>query len=312
MADELLSCPFCGSQAAWPEPEVNMNYVQCMSCSATANHAGEWNRRTTPTPATDEREAVARALIVAAGAELVASEKHWPETAAQYYTMCEKYQSYAASHGLVTDAFRNADAALSALAPIRAQEIAAARAEEQGYRHTQVAALKQVHAAEILAARTSGRNDATKAYIDDAASIRTPPTPAAEEREAVAQWCSGCHEVRSVDCYRAGCPKSDTEEREAVAHAIELCATPYISEALAECALSALAPIRAAEILAAEANVTARIVAWLRGESGICNEWDDEWKLAAGDFAQFICFGYHKMTQAEYDAIERNEHGAGK
>jgi len=56
---------------------------------------------------------------------------------------------------------------------------------------------------------------------------RTPPTPATEEREAVAQWCSGCHEVRSVDCYRAGCPKSDTERR-------------------------------AAEILAAEANERAR------------------------------------------------------
>jgi len=50
---------------------------------------------------------------------------------------------------------------------------------------------------------------------------------ATEEREAVAQWCSGCHEVRSVDCYRAGCPKSDTERR-------------------------------AAEILAAEANERAR------------------------------------------------------
>lgn len=59
---------------------------------------------------------------------------------------------------------------------------------------------------------------------------------ATEEREAVAQWCSGCHEVRSVDCYRADCPKSDTERR-------------------------------AAEILAAEANERARIAsnetAWL-------------------------------------------------
>ena len=66
--------------------------------------------------------------------------------------------------------------------------------------------------------------------------MSTPPTPATEEREAVAQWCSGCHEVRSVDCYRAGCPKSDTERR-------------------------------AAEILAAEANERARIVASLRATS---------------------------------------------
>lgn len=88
---------------------------------------------------------------------------------------------------------------------------------------------------------------------------RTPPTPAAEEREAVAQWCSGCHEVRSVDCYRAGCPKSDTERR-------------------------------AAEILAAEANERARIVAWLRATST----------------------GLDLTNRRIADAIERNEHGAGK
>ena len=56
---------------------------------------------------------------------------------------------------------------------------------------------------------------------------RTPPTPAAEEREAVAQWCSGCHEVRSVDCYRAGCPKSDTERRAAeIQQTLDLSETP--------------------------------------------------------------------------------------
>ena len=62
-------------------------------------------------------------------------------------------------------------------------------------------------------------------------------------------------------------PTPATEGREAVAHAIELCATPYISEALADAALYALAPIRSAEILAAEANERARIAsnetAWL-------------------------------------------------
>ena len=79
-----------------------------------------------------------------------------------------------------------------------------------------------------------------------------------EEREAVAQWCSGCHEVRSVDCYRAGCPKSDTERR-------------------------------AAEILAAEANERARISEWLRDsgdlqdhaladaiDEGVHTEWANE------------------------------------
>lgn len=68
------------------------------------------------------------------------------------------------------------------------------------------------------------------------ADCEGPHKFATEEREAVAQWCSGCHEVRSVDCYRADCPKSDTERR-------------------------------AAEILAAEANERARIVAWLRAQA---------------------------------------------
>lgn len=56
-----------------------------------------------------------------------------------------------------------------------------------------------------------------------------PPTPATEEREAVAQWCSGCQEVRSVDCYRADCPKSDTERR-----AAEILAAEREREAFAE------------------------------------------------------------------------------
>ena len=60
-------------------------------------------------------------------------------------------------------------------------------------------------------------------------NCRAPPTPAAEEREAVAQWCSGCQEVRSVDCYRAGCPKSDTERR-----AAEILAAEREREAFAE------------------------------------------------------------------------------
>lgn len=102
-------------------------------------------RRTTPppTPATDEREAVARAICLAHGA--------FPERRILAF-------------------YAHADAALSALAPIRAQEIAAARAEEQGYRHTQVAALNQVHAAEILAAEARGYAKA----IDDAAKLADP------------------------------------------------------------------------------------------------------------------------------------------
>jgi len=70
----------------------------------------------------------------------------------------------------------------------------------------------------------------------------TPPTPAAEEREAVA---------------RALCIAGEEDDFNYKG---------YLE--LADAALSTLAQIRAAEILAAEANVTARIVAWLRSSAG--------------------------------------------
>ena len=59
---------------------------------------------------------------------------------------------------------------------------------------------------------------------------------------------------------------------------------------LADAALSALAPIRAAEILAAEASERARIVAWL----------DEQYCLNDDCRLDMIA------------AIKRNEHGAGK
>ena len=89
--------------------------------------------------------------------------------------------------------------------------------------------------------------------------MSTPPTPATEEREAVAQWCSGCHEVRSVDCYRAGCPKSDTERR-------------------------------AAEILAAEANERARAL----GQS----DWLDI-ETAPRDGRVVLCIGHNNIHHVE-------------
>ena len=104
---------------------------------------------------------------------------------------------------------------------------------------------------------------------------------ATEEREAVAQWCSGCHEVRSVDCYRAGCPKSDTERR-------------------------------AAEILAAEASERARIAILLEAlvdiskaamiAKAMCDDDDREpWQMIAD-----------RARKAIDTYLERNEHGAGK
>ena len=127
----------------------------------------------------------------------------------------------------------------------------------------------------------------------------------------------------------------NTEEREAVAHAIELCATPYISEALADAALSALAPYRAAEILAAEANERARALgqaaehinrleAALRGllstverlniSEGVCCCGDDmathAEPMSCGHTP--VDAGHYHHGNAIQQARDAIEHGAGK
>jgi len=109
-----------------------------------------------------------------------------------------------------------------------------------------------------------------------------PPTPATEEREAVAVALWVADAVRAapnVARYR-----NAASFKEQDANHIEL----WLGQAGA--ALSALAPIRAAEILAAEANERARIVASLRATST----------------------GLDLTNRRIADAIERNEHGAGK
>ena len=112
---------------------------------------------------------------------------------------------------------------------------------------------------------------------------RTPPPPATDEREAVARALCELH-IRNVRRH-----DTDATTLEAVLPgAIEMHWFDFQLEA--DAALSALAPIRAAEILAAEANERARIAAFYRANG-------------AGSWDTFEAFAR---------AIERNEHGAGK
>ena len=117
-------------------------------------------------------------------------------------------------------------------------------------------------------------------YVADGAlqkSIEaTPPTPATDEREAVALAMLNGKRLREGWPITASIPEGFADGDEWRLEAQD--------------ALSALAPIRAAEILAAEANERARIVAWLRATST----------------------GLDLTNRRIADAIERNEHGAGK
>ena len=119
--DELLNCPFCGGAAEvreWDFPYVRFQ-ARCVECKTTgrtrfnerAKAIAAWNHRTLPTPATDEREAVARAV-----------ERLDIETNGFY---CDP------SAPISKWGYALAEAALSALAPIRSAEILAAEANER-------------------------------------------------------------------------------------------------------------------------------------------------------------------------------------
>jgi len=118
------------------------------------------------------------------------------------------------------------------------------------------------------------RDTPTKAIA--AWNRRTPPTPATEEREAVALAMLNGKRLREGWPITASIPEGFADGDEWRLEAQD--------------ALSALAPIRAAAILAAEANERARIVAWL----------DEQYCLNDDCRLDMIA------------AIKRNEHGEGK
>ena len=57
---------------------------------------------------------VARAIVIAKGAEVVASDEHWPDTVRDYHKMCDAHPDWADWNSLVNDAFREARAAIKA------------------------------------------------------------------------------------------------------------------------------------------------------------------------------------------------------
>lgn len=131
--DTLLPCPvpWCGSDVleVVRSPWSRGYCITCKSCGVQspsreteAEATAAWNRRTPPTPATDEREAVARALC-----ELHIRNVRRHDTDAT--TLEAVLPGAIEMHWF--DFQLEADAALSALAPVRAAEILAA--EERGY-----------------------------------------------------------------------------------------------------------------------------------------------------------------------------------
>jgi len=159
MADELLSCPFCGGAAEvreWDFPYVRFQ-ARCVECKTTgrtrfnerAKAIAAWNHRTPPTPATEEREAVARAEQAERSGVIIAL---WAEYRAQSSEKLPVTIDDAHSrHRYLVSAF--ADAALSALREARAAEILAAERERDALREALLNALASLVAATSLLER---------------------------------------------------------------------------------------------------------------------------------------------------------------
>lgn len=179
-----------------------------------------------------------------------------------------------------------------------------------GYHEAGCAALVD----DIVSVAVTGFKTDVQRILSDKAS--TPPTPATEEPAFNDHGCIYCR-AQGSDC--EGPHKFATDEREAVARAlcearirtvrrhdtkpedleamlpasIDYSWRDFVAEA--DAALSALAPVRAAEILAAEANGYAKAI------EDAANEATDLWEygVPAQEFPRRI-------------RELRNEHGAGK
>ncbi len=82
-------------------------------------------------PTMDAVEAVARALVRSRGGAVTSTDEWWPGAVAHYLEMCAKWPDYQDTRSLVNDAFRDAQAALSAARPFIAAECAKV-ADDQG------------------------------------------------------------------------------------------------------------------------------------------------------------------------------------
>jgi hypothetical protein len=66
-------------------------------------------------------EAAARAIVVGNGAEIIASDEHWPSYVERHRQMCAEWPDYEQGRSLITDAFRNARTALGAAAALKCE-----------------------------------------------------------------------------------------------------------------------------------------------------------------------------------------------
>ena len=146
--------------------------------------------------------------------------------------------------------------------------------------------------------------------VADKLSRRTPPTPATEEREAVARAiATGLgDDFDHAHAHKFEWNATHGEKGGRFRDINEPMQPDYLDAA--DTALSALAPARAAEIIAAEARERARIATYLNMRA---EQWRDLAVAHSGDALKWAdCSARENELLRQAIAIERNEHGAGK
>ena len=281
--DELLNCPFCGGAAEvreWDFPYVRFQ-ARCVECKTTgrtrfnerAKAIAAWNRRTPPTPATDTQE---ESMKLGGG---TANGMR----ALGYQVLPPEPNSDSTCWRMIAPQYPNTEylAADQAEGWRKAERHWHARNLENVFRrapHTPAADGCTCFGDTGMQASTFCRSDDVRCCdLCGKPVASTPPTPATEDRHPLPGNVLDCDEAVKWITSNCMAIRRDNGEMD------------YSLGAMIA-AFEAGRETRAAEILAAEANVTARIVAWLRATST----------------------GLDLTKRRIADAIERNEHGAGK
>lgn len=129
-------------------------------------------------------ERAARA-IVAWRSPFLASDEHWPRMADDYWSMCREYAGYADGRSLITDAFRDARAALEALREPTPEMIAACHGALKPHidalsEEARAAAKKKVLTGGYFVNRDTKAALRWRAMID--AALQPRPAKAGDER----------------------------------------------------------------------------------------------------------------------------------
>jgi hypothetical protein len=129
-----------------------------------------------PTPT--QIEAAARAIVNAKSPE-TASDEWWQKNLDHYREMCAEFPAYANAHSLITDAFRDAEAALSAALSVQPEEAVVGEVVASAALQTAIYRLCLIEASPNL---KEGEKSLLREWITE---LRAAATPAPEGWQSI-------------------------------------------------------------------------------------------------------------------------------